>query len=76
MAVDGKVKVASKTSKKDWLGFFREIKAEVKRITWPTKKEVKKASIAVLVVCAMYVAYVGVLDVLFKNLFQLIFKTK
>jgi preprotein translocase subunit SecE len=76
MAVDGKVKVASRTEKRDWLSFFRELKAEVKRITWPTKKEVKKASIAVLVVCAIYVAYVGVADVLFQNLFQLIFKTK
>lgn len=76
MAVDGKAKIASNTEKKDVRSIFRGVKAEMKRITWPTKKSVKKASVAVVVLCAVYVAYVGVIDFLFQNLFQLIFKTK
>jgi preprotein translocase subunit SecE len=76
MAVDGNVKIASKTEKKDRLSIFRELKAEVKRITWPTKKDVKKAGIAAAILCAIYVAYVSGVDFLFQNLFQLIFKTK
>ena len=76
MAVDGKVKIADKPENKDRLSIFRELKAEAKRITWPTKKDVKKAGIAVAVLCAIYVAFVGVIDFSFQNLFQLIFKTK
>nr|WP_246503572.1 preprotein translocase subunit SecE [Clostridium polyendosporum] len=54
--------------------FFREVKAEVKRITWPSKQELKKAFLAVLVFALIYVVLVGGLDFIFKNLFDLIFK--
>lgn len=76
MAVDGKTKVLEKPDKKGIVKFFREIKAEVKRITWPTKKDVKKAAVAVAVLCLIYIAYIGVVDYAFKNLFELVFKIK
>jgi preprotein translocase subunit SecE len=76
MAVDGKAKVLEKPDKKGIVKFFREIKAEVKRITWPTKKDVKKAAVAVAVLCLIYIAYIGVVDYAFKNLFELVFKIK
>ena len=76
MAVGGKVKVAGKPNREVMFKFFREIKAEVKRITWPTRKDVKKAAIAVGVLCLVYVTYVGVLDYAFQNLFTFIFKIK
>ena len=76
MAVDGKVKVAEGTSKKGIGKYFRELKAEFKRITWPSKKDTKKAVIAVVVFCLIYVLYVGVLDGAFQNLFELLFKLK
>ena len=56
--------------------FFREVKAEVKRITWPSKNETKKALIAVGVVVLIYVVLVGGLDYIFQNLFEWIFKLK
>ena len=76
MAVDGKVKVVEKTNRDGVSKFFREIKAEYKRITWPNKKDVKKASIAVGVLCLVYIVYVGVLDYAFQNLFKLVFNVK
>lgn len=76
MAVDGKVKVTERTAKKGLGHIFRGLKAEIKRITWPTKKDIKKATIAVAVFCLVYVIYVGLLDVAFKNLFDLIFRVK
>ena len=48
------------------IGFFREVKAEVKRITWPSKDETKKAFIAVIVFTLMYTILVGGLDFIFK----------
>lgn len=54
--------------------FFIDLKAELKRITWPTKAEVKKAFMAVVCFCFLYALTVGLLDAGFKNLFNFIFK--
>ena len=68
-------KVKSNTAKKGGIfKFFREVKAEVKRITWPSKDDTKKALIAVGVVVLIYIVLVGGLDYIFTNLFKLIFK--
>jgi len=58
------------------IGFFREVKVEVKRITWPSKDETKKAFIAVIVFTLMYTILVGGLDFIFKSLFEIILKLK
>jgi len=58
------------------VSFFREVKAEVKRITWPSKDETKKALIAVLIFTLIYTLLVGGLDFIFKNLFEIILKLK
>ena len=58
------------------IGFFREVKVEVKRITWPSKDETKKAFIAVIVFTLMYTILVGGLDSIFDNLFKIILKLK
>ena len=56
--------------------FFREVKAEVKRITWPSKNDTKKALIAVSVVVLIYIVLVGGLDYIFQNLFEFILKKR
>ena len=72
MAIKENVNINTKTSEKRGLSkFFRELKAEVKRITWPSKDDTKKALIAVGVVVLILV---GGLDYIFTNLFKLIFK--
>lgn len=77
MAVKENVNLTKKSpSNGGLLKFFREVKAEVKRITWPSKNETKKALIAVGVVVLIYVVLVGGLDYIFQNLFELIFKLK
>ena len=35
--------------------FFRQVKQEVKKVTWPTRKEVVQTSIMVLVIVAIVV---------------------
>ena len=55
MAIKENVNINTKTSEKRGLSkFFRELKAEVKRITWPSKDDTKKALIAVGVVVLIY----------------------
>ncbi len=45
--------------------YFREARAELRKVAWPTWPEVRKYSIVVLVTVLVFVAYVGGLDALF-----------
>lgn len=76
MAVNRNVKQKSKDKNSGIIQFFREVKAEVKRITWPSKNEIKKASTAVVAFCLFYLVVVGGMDYIFKNLFAAMFKIK
>ena len=70
-------KVKSNTAKKGGIfKFFREVKAEVKRITWPSKDETKKAFVAVVIFALIYIVLVSGLDFIFSNLFEMILKLK
>lgn len=74
MAVNGNVKLKGKSNQKGMSKFFRELKAEVKRITWPSKKDTKKSTIAVVSFSFIFIVLVGLLDYGFNNLYKLIFK--
>ena len=74
MAVTGDVKLKEKPNKKGIVNFFKELKAETKRITWPSKQDTKKATYAVASFTLLFVLYVGLLDYGFNNLYMLIFK--
>jgi preprotein translocase subunit SecE len=74
MAVTGNVKVKEKPNRKGIVKFFKELKAEVKRITWPSKQDAKKGTIAVASFSFLFVIFVGLLDYGFNNLYKLIFK--
>jgi preprotein translocase subunit SecE len=56
------------------IGYFVELKHELKRMTWPTQKDVKKAVIAVGVFCIIYIVMIAAFDYCFKNLYNFIFK--
>jgi len=74
MAVNGNLKVNGKSKQNGIVKFFKELKAEAKRITWPSKKDIKKAAIAVVSFSLLYVVFVGFLDYGFNNLYKIIFK--
>jgi preprotein translocase subunit SecE len=74
MAVNGNLKGKSKSSHKGIVNFFKELKAEAKRITWSSKKDIKKATIAVASFSLLYIVFVGFLDYGFNNLYKVIFK--
>ena len=62
MAVQGNVKLKNTKKRFSLLSYFREIKAEIKRITWPTKKELLKNTGVVLTVVYSYIILVWGLD--------------
>lgn len=77
MAVKENAHLTKNSFKKDGgFRFFREVKAEVKKITWPSKNDTKKALIAVGVVVLIYMVLVGGFDYIFQNLFKQIIKLK
>lgn len=76
MSAKGSAKTEKAIKKNGLFSFFREVKAEVKRITWPSKDETKKALIAVSIFTLIYIVLVGGLDSIFDNLFKIILKLK
>ena len=48
--------------------FFKEFKAELKRVSWPTLKQLVNNTVAVLAIVLTLAIIVFVLDVIFENL--------
>ena len=42
--------------------WFREMKSELKKVTWPTPAQVYKNTIIVLIVCAIFAVITWVMD--------------
>jgi len=76
MSAKNSVKTDKAIKSNGLLSFFREVKVEVKKITWPSKDETKKAFVAVIVFTLMYTILVGGLDSIFNNLFKMILNFK
>lgn len=53
--------------------FFREVKAELKKVTWPTKKQLIRNTVVVLIFLAVIGVLVFLFDILFQSLFQKLF---
>ena len=50
------------------INFFNEVRAELVKVTWPTRDEVVKLTLTVFFVSGILGAYVGGLDYLFTTL--------
>lgn len=48
--------------------FFKEVKQEMKKVNWPSKREVLKDTLIVLGVSLALAVFLGGLDFLFTNL--------
>lgn len=46
-------------------GYIKEVIAEAKHVTWPTRKQTISFTVAVLVISAIVAYYLGALDFLF-----------
>ena len=56
------------------LSFLKEVKDELKRVSWPDKVLVRNATIAVIMFTAVISVYLWALDSVFNRLFEMIFK--
>lgn len=64
---DEKIKTTAKVST-----YFKGVKAELRKVNWPTKKELTNYTIVVLVTTAALTFIIWGLDLVFKNLVTLI----
>lgn len=54
--------------------FLKEVRTELKKVTWPTRQETIKLTLVVITVSVAMGLFVGGLDILFVNLSRAIFK--
>ena len=52
--------------------FVREVRAELKKVSWPTREEVLRYSIIVLIALVVFTGFVFGIDFLFERLFHFI----
>lgn len=52
------------------VSYFKDIKAEFKKITWPTLNDVKEATIKTLVVMLFFTVVIAVYDSVFSNILK------
>jgi preprotein translocase subunit SecE len=55
------------------IGFFNDVVKEMKKVTWPTKAELKESTTIVIVVCLILAAFTYVIDMIITLLFKGIF---
>ena len=55
----------------EWFGrigkFFREVRAELRKVTWPGRKELVTSTLVVIFVVAISTAYIGLIDYAFSR---------
>ena len=48
--------------------YLKEVKSELKKVTWPTSKQVVRDTLTVIVIVAISALFIGVIDLVFKNI--------
>jgi preprotein translocase subunit SecE len=50
----------------DTVQFAKDIESETKRITWPSRNETIKSTLAVIVISGVFAAFLGLVDYIFS----------
>ena len=56
------------------INFLKEVKAELGKVAWSTREELKSSTIVVIVVTALLGVFIGVLDTILAKLLSILFK--
>ncbi|HHW10535.1 MAG TPA: preprotein translocase subunit SecE [Firmicutes bacterium] len=52
--------------------FWRDARAELRKVSWPNRKELTTYTIVVLVVTAIVSLFIGVVDLIFSEILRLL----
>lgn len=59
--------------KKPRFAFFRDVIAELRKVTWPSRRDTIRLTIMVIIVCAIVGIFLGALDLGFSELVARLF---
>jgi preprotein translocase subunit SecE len=48
--------------------FFREVRGELQKVTWPTTEELRKATLVIVVFVALLGVFIGIMDWLLQEI--------
>jgi preprotein translocase subunit SecE len=51
------------------VGFFRDVRAELRKVTWPTMDELKKATTVIVIFVMVMGLVIGLMDATFQFVF-------
>lgn len=54
--------------------YLRETRGEMRKVTWPTREDAQRLTIIVLIVTALFSAFLGALDFLWSNTLEYIIR--
>ena len=54
--------------------YLAETKVEMKKVTWPTKSELKDATRVVIIASVILTAFIGVVDQILSSIVKLVFR--
>ncbi|HRR95924.1 MAG TPA: preprotein translocase subunit SecE [Candidatus Ratteibacteria bacterium] len=53
--------------KKKISDFFNEVKAELKKVTWPEKKMLRRTTVIIVIFIFIMALYIGIIDLIFSK---------
>lgn len=62
-----KARANKPTEKKGVTKFLRDVRVEMGKVTWPTRKDLAQSTLVVLVAVAIAAVYTGILDLVFEK---------
>lgn len=54
--------------------YFREVKSELNKVTWPTQKQTQAKTVVVVAVSLIIGLYIGLSDFIFQELMKLVIR--
>ena len=54
--------------------FIEDTRTELKKVTWPTKEELKEATRVVIVASILLTVFIGLVDQVLSNIVKLVFR--
>ena len=54
--------------------FLREVRAEMEKVTWPSRDEVRAATIVIIVLVLILAAFIGAVDFVVSRVLGLFFR--
>ncbi len=52
-----------------FVGFLRDVRGEVRKVTWPTTEELKKATLVIVIFVTILGIVIGLMDATFQFVF-------